>query len=146
MRARRRPLPPGIRERESGGVLVYDARYEIGGGKQRSKVCASLDEAVEFRAGRRRDRLRGGSVRAEPSKQLVADFLEDWFRRRSMPGDLRATTVKRWGPWIDKLIVPYLGDLRLCDLSRARVLDSARRPRRGSAGSRASTRRRMTIP
>jgi len=107
------------KKRKVRGKWVYDVRYRDGDGRQRSAVRYSKKDAEAFEDEMRRQRRLGAFGEAEPSKEPVVDYLRAWFASES--ARWQASTVKRWGPMVDKWIAPYLSGMRLCDLGPAQA-------------------------
>jgi len=112
------------RRRRSDGSFVYVARYYDGGtkaGVQRQRTFDRHKDAVFFDSSIRRAHQLG-QLTSEliGSEQTFADFVTEWWDKyataRLLPGTLEsyAYTLDRW-------VVPYLGPLRLRDLTRESV-------------------------
>lgn len=76
-------------------------------GRNRSEAMAKKDEALK-------KARKGIDLKAE--RQLLGAYLESWFRDVATPKN-RPSTLKSYRSYLDKHIIPELGDVALCDLT-----------------------------
>jgi integrase len=102
----------------------WGVRYREGR-RNRSKTFDLKQDARSFEAETRVRRQRGEHVRRSSETPTLRDFAADWMDRRLAAG-LSEATLKTNGLIFDKHLDPYLGGLRVGDLSPRR-LDEWRR-------------------
>ncbi len=102
----------------------WEVRYREGR-RNRSKTFDLKEDARSFEAEARLRRQRGEHVRRSSDTPTLRDFAADWIDRRRAAG-LSEATLKTNGLIFDKHLAPYLGGLRIGDLSPRR-LDEWRR-------------------
>lgn len=102
----------------------WEVRYREGR-RNRSKTFDLKEDAECFEAEARVRRRRGEHVRRSTDTPTLRDFAADWIDRRRAAG-LAETTLKTNRLIFDKHLDPYLGGLRIGDLSPRR-LDEWRR-------------------
>lgn len=107
-----------IHPRKTKNGVVYDVRWQDGA-KQRSRSFDDRDHAEAFDAERKRAKRMGAFAPVEPSTQPLSQFLERWF----LNGQWAITTTRGRAQLCDKWISPYVGDVPLRELGRARVHD-----------------------
>lgn len=107
-----------IHRKTTASGVSYVVRFREGT-KNRSRAFPSRRLAQAFEAEKRKEKRMGAHAPGEPSPMPLGEFLESWIRTE---GPTWATsTLKRRGPMLDKWVVPYLGDVPLRELGRARV-------------------------
>lgn len=78
------------------------------GGFATKKACeAALAEALVAHG-------QSGQAPVEPSKRLLGEYLQEWLDGRT---NLKASTRSSYQRTITNLVAPFLGDVRLCDLT-----------------------------
>jgi integrase len=102
----------------------WEVRYREGR-RNRSKTFDLRQDARSFEAEARVRRQRGEHVRRSSDTPTLRDFVADWMGRRRAAG-LSKATLKTNSLIFDKHLDPYLGGLRVGDLSPRR-LDEWRR-------------------
>jgi integrase len=102
----------------------WEVRYREGR-RNRSKTFDLKEDARSFEAEARVRRQRGEHVRRSSDTPTLRDFTADWMDRRRAAG-LSEMTLKTNGLIFGKHLDPYLGGLRIGDLSPRR-LDEWRR-------------------
>jgi len=102
----------------------WEVRYREGR-RNRSKTFDQKEDARSFEAEARVRRQRGEHVRRSSDTPTLRDFVAEWMDRRRAAG-LSEATLKTNGLIFDKHLDPYLGGLRISDLSPRR-LDEWRR-------------------
>ncbi len=102
----------------------WEVRYREGR-RNRSKTFDLKEDARSFEAEARVRRQRGEHVRRSSDTPILRDFAADWIDRRRAAG-LSEATLKTNGLIFDKHLDPYLGGVRVGDLSPQR-LDEWRR-------------------
>lgn len=107
-----------IHPRTTKSGTVWDVRWSDGG-KQRSRSFPDKDQAVAYDAERKRMKRMGAFAPVEPSGQPLSKFLERWFRT----GQWATTTTRSRAQLVDRWVVPFIGDVPLRELGRARVRD-----------------------
>ena len=103
-----------------GRRVRYSVRWREGR-RQRSRSFDRRGDAEAFDAEMRRRSQLGAFAPAEPSKELLRDWLRTWWQLDGVRWE--PSTRSRRASVIDLWIVPYLGDVRLRDLGSARVRD-----------------------
>lgn len=107
-----------IHRRTHASGASYVVRYRDAG-RNRSRAFRTKRDAQAFEAEVTRRKRMGAHAPAEPSEMPLEDFLARWI---ATAGPTWAgTTLKRRAPMLDKWVVPYLGDVPLRELGRARV-------------------------
>ena len=76
-------------------------------GRNRSEALAKKDEALK-------KARKGIDLRAE--RQTLRTYLESWFRDVATPKN-RPSTLASYRSYLDRHIIPELGDVPLCDLT-----------------------------
>jgi integrase len=108
------------------GHQHYVVRWREGGRgaparQQTFKGPTAKKDAEFFDASIRRARQLGQLANELiGSEQTVADFLEEWWAKHAQP-ILAPGTLASYAPTLDKWVVPYLGRLKLRDLSREAI-------------------------
>ena len=102
----------------------WEVRYRKGR-RNRSKTFDLKEDARSFEAEARVRRQRGEHVRRSSDTPTLRDFAADWIDRRRAAG-LAEATLRTNRLIFDKHLDPYLGGLRVGDLSPRR-LDEWRR-------------------
>lgn len=102
----------------------WEARYREGR-RNRSKTFDLKEDAKSFEAETRVRRQRGEHVRRSSDTPTLREFAADWMDRRRAAG-LAEATLKTNSRIFDKHLKPYLGGMRVADLSPRR-LDEWRR-------------------
>jgi len=102
----------------------WEARYREGR-RNRSKTFDLKEDARSFEAEARVRRQRGEHVRRSSDTPTLSDFFADWIDRRRAAG-LKEATLKTNLLIFNKHLDPYLGGMRVADLSPRR-LDEWRR-------------------
>jgi len=102
----------------------WEVRYREGR-RNRSKTFDLKEDARSFEAEARVRRQRGEHVRRSSDTPTLRDFAADWMERRRAAG-LSEATLRTNCLIFDKHLDPYLGGLRVGDLSPRR-LDEWRR-------------------
>lgn len=115
-----------IQKRTRGGRVDYMVRWRDGGatGPQRSRSFDRRADAEAFEATRRRRKQLGAHAPIDPSRRTLGDWLETWVadgRARWARSTLYSRTSI-----LDKWVDPYLGDVRLADLGRRRLIEYRR--------------------
>lgn len=118
----------------------WEFRYREGC-RNRSKTFDLKEDARSFEAEARVRRQRGEHVRRSTDTPTLRDFAADWIDRRRAAG-LSEATLKTNGLIFDKHLDPYLGGLRISDLSPRR-LDEWRRELEAAPAPTCSTARRL---
>lgn len=95
-----------------------EVRYREGR-RNRSKTFDLKEDARAFEAEARIRRQRGEHVRRSSDAPILRDFAADWIDRRRAAG-LSEATLKTNSLIFDKHLDPYLGGLRIGDLSPRR--------------------------
>lgn len=109
-----------IRKRMVQGRPRWDARWEADG-RWHSRTFDRREDA-EAHERRIRDQLRlGAFAQVEPSRQVLDDWLAEWWTRYAVAFAPRTRRQRRGV--IEKWIVPYIGRVRLADLGPGRVGD-----------------------
>jgi integrase len=99
----------------------WEARYREGR-RNRSKTFDLEGDARAFDAEARARRQRGEHIRRGSDTPTLEDFAEDWMARRGAAG-LAEATLETNRRIYEKHIDPYLGGLRVVDLSPLRLDD-----------------------
>lgn len=107
-----------IHRRSTKNGTVFDVRYREGG-RNRGRTFDTREDAKAFEAEQTRRKRLGAHAPAEASPMPLTDFLEHWMLT-SGPTWAAKTQVTRIA-YIEKWIDPYIGDVPLRDLGRARV-------------------------
>lgn len=89
------------------------------GTKNRSRAFPSKREAQSFEAEKRKEKRMGAHAPGEPSPMPLGQFLERWVRTQGPTW--ASSTLKRRAPMLDRWVLPYIGDVPLRELGRARV-------------------------
>ena len=90
-------------------------------GRKRSKTCPTKPEANAVLAEVERRQRLGAHAPTEPSKELVTDYLEAWFRTQGHRW--QASTRKQRAGVLDRWIEPYLDGVRFFDFGPREVAD-----------------------
>lgn len=93
----------------------------LDGDRHWAKTFTSRDDAARYDAERKRVRQLTVFAEAEPSRMRLRDLLARWWQDES-PGWARSNRVPR-ANLLDVWVVPYLGEVRLCDLGVARITE-----------------------
>ncbi|MFN8109169.1 MAG: tyrosine-type recombinase/integrase [Thermoleophilia bacterium] len=106
-----------------GSTVTWVVRWRESGrdSRQLARVFTTRASADAFEAEIKSRHRLGAHAPALPSRDRLSDWLETWF----MDGQLRwarSTSIPRLS-LLQRWIVPYLGDTRLSDLGRRRVLE-----------------------
>ena len=111
------------RKRRSDGKTVYVVRWREGGrsGKQRASSFDARRDAEYFETSMRRARQLGqlGSELLG-SNQTLDEFIGEWWEKHAIP-ILAPGTLAGYVHPLDKWIIPYLGHMRMRDLSREAI-------------------------
>jgi integrase len=120
------------------GKRRYRVRYYEGGtkaGPQRQRTFDRREDAAFFDASVRRARQLGQlSAELLGSEQSVKDFIEEWWEKYATTY-LAPGTLETYAFVLDRWIVPYLGHLRLRDLSAEQVETFGAVIRKAGAGA-----------
>jgi integrase len=103
-----------------GQRVRYSVRWREGR-RQRSRSFDRRADAEAFDVEMRRRSQLGAFAPAEPSRELLRDWLRTWWTRDGVRWE--PSTRSRRASVLDLWIVPYLGDVRLRDLGSARIRD-----------------------
>jgi integrase len=111
-------LPPGIELLTSGS---YRATVYVDGIRQR-ETRPTKDEAVAWRLERMAEKLTGEATRhtaarANGKRRTLAAFRAEWVAGRRIVAGTAATQEGYWANHIE----PYLGRIRMCDLTAAKM-------------------------
>lgn len=107
-----------IRKRMTARGPKWDVRYRLGNGSERSETYDTREQAKAAAAKAELSRVRGGLVDPNAGSMTVAAFAEEWLRdHRRLSPDTRGFYAGQ----LRNHIVPYLGDIRLRDLTRRDV-------------------------
>ncbi len=111
------------RIRRGDGRYIYEVRWREGGrgGKQRSATFDRRRDADYYEASLRRAKQLGqlGSELLG-SNQSLEEFIGEWWEKHAVPVLAPGTLASYVHP-IDKWIIPYLGHLRMRELSREAI-------------------------
>lgn len=103
--------------------MRYVVRYYEGGWRstQRQKTFDRKEDADRFDTAVKRGKQLG-QLAAElvGSEQTVSDFLQEWWEKYAEP-TLKPGTLASYAPTLDRWVIPYLGRMRLRDLTREAV-------------------------
>ena len=105
-----------IHPRSTKNGMVFDVRWKDSG-RQRSRSFPDRAQAESYDAEKKRHKRMGAFAPTEPSIEPLSNFLVRWFRT----GQWANTTRTGRAQLMDKWIVPYIGDVPLRELGRARV-------------------------
>lgn len=109
---------------EIGGRKQYRVRFYEGGtkrGRQRQRTFDLYGDAVKFETAVRRATQLGQLLpELLGSEQTVREFLDEWWAKYAV-AYLKPGTRESYSYPLDRWIVPYLGRLRLRDVSRETV-------------------------
>jgi len=111
------------RVKTGDGKTRYRVRYYENGraGARRQATFDRLQDAQFFEASIRRARQLGQlASEVVGSEQTVESFLEEWWEKYAK-AYLKPATLSSYAYAIDRWVVPYLGQVRLRDLSRETV-------------------------
>jgi len=90
-------------------------------GRQRGRRFDRLADARAFEAEKRREQQLGAHAPKEPSAETLKEWLAHWFAIDGVRWEKNTRLDRAWV--VDKWIAPYLGDVRLRDLGRARIIE-----------------------
>lgn len=120
------------------GRRKYRVRFYEGGtkaGPQRQRTFDRRDDAAFFDASVRRARQLGQlSNELLGSEQTIHDFIDEWWEKYATTY-LAPGTLETYAFVLDRWIVPYLGHLRLRDLSAEQVETFGAVIRKAGAGA-----------
>lgn len=105
-----------IHKRTTNAGIRWDVRYRVNG-KQVSRSFTTRKDADAFEAEQKRRKRMGSFAPQEPSAESLSNFLVRWFNT----GQWAKTTAIGRAQLVDKWIVPFIGDVPLRELGRARV-------------------------
>ena len=109
--------------RTKDGKKRYVVRwYEAGRKGARRKATFDREKDADFFDASIRRAKQLGQLASElvGSEQTVAEFLGEWWEKYAL-GTLKPGTLASYAPVLDKWVVPYLGQMRLRDLSRETI-------------------------
>ena len=104
------------------GLIVYRAGYTDGSGARRSRNFRTKAQAKEFLEGTASELVQGIHTPASVSP-LARDAAAMWIRQCERNG-LESTTLKQYREHADLHIVPYVGGLKLSQLTTAAAINS----------------------
>jgi integrase len=107
-----------IHKKHHANGVSYVVRYREGT-KNRSRAFPTKREAQAFEAETGRRKRMGAHAPGEPSERTLEDFLASWITTTGPTWEL--STLKRRAPLLDKWVLPFIGDVPLRELGRARV-------------------------
>jgi integrase len=107
-----------IHRRATGAGVSWVVRYREAD-KNRSRAFRTKRDAQAFETEVVRRKRMGAHAPAEPSEIPLDDFLAHWITTAGPTW--AASTLKRRAPMLDKWVSPYIGDVPLRQLGRARV-------------------------
>jgi integrase len=105
-----------IHKRQTKSGVVWDVKWRDSG-KQRSRSFTDHADALAYDAERKRSKRMGAFRPQEPSDEPLSNFLVRWFRH----GNWSSTTRTNRAQLADRWIAPFLGDVPLREIGRARV-------------------------
>jgi hypothetical protein len=104
--------------RQRHGRVRYEVRWRDGG-VQRSRTFDLRRDADAFERELKRRLAMGAHAPAEPSRELLGDYLLRWWEQESPR--LKPSSRRGWRSLLNRWILPHLGAVRLRDLGVARV-------------------------
>lgn len=107
-----------IHRRATASGVSWVVRYREAD-KNRSRAFRTKRDAQAFETETIRRKRMGAHAPAEPSSIPLDDFLAQWITTAGPTWAL--STLKRRPPMLDKWVSPYIGDVPLRELGRARV-------------------------
>lgn len=105
-----------IHKRTTRAGVRWDVRYRQSG-RQVSRSFTTKKDAEAFEAEQKRRKRLGSFAPQEPSDEALSNFLVRWFTT----GQWAGTTKRSRAQLVDRWVVPYIGDVPLRELGRARV-------------------------
>lgn len=111
------------REKNADGSTVYRVRAVVGyraNGDPIQRMETHRTMKAAQMAGRRMETARDRGQAVQPSRLRLSEFIAQFMERASRRG-VRPTTLYNYQRLVDKRLLPDLGGMRLCDLSRANV-------------------------
>jgi integrase len=109
------------RVKRKGGD-VWRVRWRDSSGRERSRTLGRKRDAEAFDAEIKRRKRIGELETVDAGKQTLAAFVEEWWRLYAEPNLARATLESYAIHW-DAYALPYLGGLRLRELTPERIED-----------------------
>lgn len=106
------------RQQTAAGKISWRAHYRDPEGKQRSASFATKRDAERFLVGVESDKLRGAFIAPERAAMTVGEIAKTWFAGRL---DLAPSTRSNYRRWIDSVIEPKWGAVKLSDLRHSAV-------------------------
>lgn len=104
----------GIYERKDGTYEVkFTAKDNLGNPLRKSKYFKTKKEAVDFNIRISNEILNNDYI--DPCSITIAQWIVEW--RLSCSGDIQPTTLANYRTYIDKHIIPSIGDVRLSKLT-----------------------------
>lgn len=103
-----------------GGKHVWRVRWRDDNGQPRSKVLGTKADAIAFDAEVKRLKRTGELGRLQHRNPTLASFIVTWWQRYAVP-HLAARTRRSYAGMWDRHILPYLGDVRLNQLTVDRI-------------------------
>jgi integrase len=107
-----------IHRRTHASGVSYVVRYREGD-RNRSRAFRTKRDAQAFDTEQTRRKRMGAHAPAEPSPMLLEDYLVRWIATSGPTWE--TSTLKRRAPMLDRWVLPYIGDVPLRELGRARV-------------------------
>lgn len=98
-----------------GGEVRWEARYRDPTGHQRTKTFATQADAKAFLSVSEADIHKGQWIDPAGGKVLLSDWIEEWWPTVQ---SLRRSTRERDRGYIDRYIVPELGELPLGQITQ----------------------------
>lgn len=112
-----------VKRRTKAGQIRWVVRWYDDGrrGRFRHQTFDTRRDAEYFEASIRRARQLGQlAAEVVGSEQTVEDFIGEWWEKYAQPY-LRPGTLSSYAYVLDRWIVPYVGQLRMRDLSRETI-------------------------
>ncbi len=111
------------RLRRADGRHIYEVRWREGGRgtRQRAATFDRRTDAEFFEVSLRRAKQLGQlSSELLGSNQTLEEFISEWWEKHAVPM-LAPGTLASYAPSLDKWVIPYLGRLRMRDLTREAI-------------------------